>query len=250
MPQEQRELAPDAPAVDRGGVHGCRPGEQHGGRSEHRRRREESGHDPPARERGREPERQERQRGDEETGAGRVAAVRVVVAELEDEERDRDGAAEERLGPRASAPEQHQPGCGEEQHGRDDEQAPVADEDEPGRMPRRRVDAEEPARLLHGELLRDVPVREVKGRAEREPVIEPEQRDTGNQPGGVATERSNPGERGVQPHEHCDQGRLVLDDERETGDDPRPPGPTPPREQEGAEAESRCRHLVEVVDGE
>ena len=112
------------------------------------------------------------------------------------------------------------------------------------------MDAEEPARLLHGELLRHVPVGEVKGRAEREPVIEPEQRDTGNQPGGVATERSTPGERGVQPHEHRDQRRLVLDDERETGDDPRPPGPTPPREQEGAEAESRCRHLVEVVDGE
>ncbi len=111
------------------------------------------------------------------------------------------------------------------------------------------MDPEEPAGLLHGELLRHVPVGEVEGRAEREPVVEPEQRDTGNQAGGVAPERSPAGERGVHPDENRDQRRLVFDEEREPGDDPRPAGPPPPREQEGAEPERRRRHLVEVVDG-
>src|SRR5438270_252976 len=71
----------------------------------------------------RERQREERQRGDQEPGPRHPAAEGIAVAGVVDEHRERDSRDEERLGAAVRAPEQHEPGAGGEQHGREHEQS-------------------------------------------------------------------------------------------------------------------------------
>src|SRR5205823_10759052 len=80
---------------------------------------------------GTEAEREDRQPGDQVARAGRETPVGIAVTAVAEHEGARHECRDERFGAEAPPPEEPEARCGCGEDGRSDEQAPVADEDEP-----------------------------------------------------------------------------------------------------------------------
>ena len=132
-----------------------------------------------------EAEREKRQRGNEEARPEQRAAVGREVAAVQHEEEDGDRRAHGRLDP-VRAREQDEPVGRGDEHGRDQQQAAAPDEDFTRAVQLRQADPEEAVRLL---LDRDVPVREMERRPERERVVEEEECDSRREARDVSPER-------------------------------------------------------------
>ena len=166
---------------------------------------------PPA-ERGAETEREERQRRHEEARTGRGAAVRQEVARVGEREDDRDRRGDAGLEPSALAPEQPEPDRGHHEHRREQEQSAVADEHLLQPVESRYADPEEAVMLLLGEPVRDIAIREVEGRTERDGVIREQPCERREPAQDVPAESSRRANRDHHGDRDRNDRRRVLDE--------------------------------------
>src|SRR4051794_29527961 len=100
----------------------------------------------------------------------------------------------------------------------------------------RYADAEEAVRLLGLELVRDVGVGEVPRPSERGSVVGKQQQHTRECAGGEPEERTDAETSGVDREDRGDHRRLVLEEDRRTGEESCGDRASAPGEDERAEA--------------